>query len=74
MPFSKSTFPDVFDPSLHEENSYQVFNDYIEALEMSYDVACVGELKEDASELIQQQHKVKVFRMCVFQDGPQKRI
>lgn len=67
MPFSKSTFPDVFDPSVHEENTYQAFNDYIEAWEMSYEVACIGELKEDASELTQQQHKAKVFRMCVFQ-------
>ena len=66
MPFSKSTFPDVFDPNLPEGNAYQAFNDDIEACEMSYDVACIGELKEDASELVQQQHKAKVFRMCVF--------
>ena len=67
MPFSKSTFPDVFGPSLHVGNTYQAFNDYIEAWEMSYGVACIGEIKEDASELVQQQHKAKVFRMCVFQ-------
>ena len=67
MPFSKSTFPDVFDPSLHEGNTYKAFSDYIEAWEMSYDAACIGEIKEDASELVQQQHKAKVFRMCVFQ-------
>ena len=36
MPFSNSTFPNVFDPSLHDGNT---FNDYIEAWEMSYDVA-----------------------------------
>ena len=67
LPFSKSTFPDVFYPSLHEGNSYQAFNDYIEAWEMSYDVAWIVEMKDDASELVQQQHKAKVFRMCVFQ-------
>ena len=68
MPFSKSNFPNVFDPSLQEGNTFhQAFNDYIEVWEMSYDVACIGELKEDASELVQQQHKAKVFRMCVFQ-------
>ena len=66
------TFSDVFDPSLHEGNTHQAFNDYIEAWEMSYDVACIGELKEVASELVQQQqqqqqHKTKVFRICVFQ-------
>ena len=63
MPFSKSTFPDVFDPNLHEGNTYQAFNDYVEAWEMSYNIACIGEIKE----LVQQQHKAKVFRMCVFQ-------
>ena len=63
MPFSKSTFLDVLD----EGNTYQAFNDYIKAWEMSYDVACIGEIKEDASELVQQQHKAKVFRICVFQ-------
>ena len=67
MSFSKSTFPDVFDPSLHKGNTNQAFNDYIEPWEMSYDVACIGEIKDDASELIQQQHKAIVFRMCVFQ-------
>ena len=67
MLFSKSTFLDVFDSSLHEGNTYQDFNDYIEAWEMSYDVTCIGELKEDTSELVQQQHKAKVFRICVFQ-------
>ena len=67
MPFSKSTFPDIFDPSLHEGNNYQVFNDYIEVWEMSYDVVCIGEIKDGASELVQQQHKAKVFRMSVFQ-------
>ena len=67
MPFSKSTFPRVFDPSLHEGNTYQAFNDYIEAWEMSYDVAYIGEIKEEASELVQQQHKAKIFRMCIFQ-------
>ena len=67
MPFSKSTFPDVFDPSLLEGNTYQAFNNHIEAWEMSYYVICIGELKEDASELVQQQYKAKVFRMCVFQ-------
>ena len=60
MPFSKFTFLDVFDPSLHEWNTY-------EAWEMSYDVACIGEIKDDASEFVQQQHKAKVFRMCVFE-------
>ena len=35
MPFSKSTFPDVFDPSLHKGNTYKPFSDYIEAQEMS---------------------------------------
>ena len=34
---------------------------------MFYDVACIGEIKDNASELVQQQHKAKVFRMCVFQ-------
>ena len=34
---------------------------------MSYDVACIRELKEDASELVQQQNQAKVFRMCIFQ-------
>lgn len=34
---------------------------------MSYDVACIRELKEDASKHVQQQHKAKVFRMCAFQ-------
>ena len=67
MPLSKSTFSDVFDQSLHEGNPYQAFNDHIKAWEMSYAVDCIGELKEDSSELIQQQHKAKVFRMCVFQ-------
>ena len=66
MPFLKSTFPDVFDPSLHEGKTYQAFNNYIEAWKMSYDVASIGEIKDDASELVQQQHKAKVFRMCVF--------
>ena len=63
----KSTFPDVFDQSLHEGNTYQAFNDYIGAWEMSHDVAYIGEIKEDASELVQHQHKAKVFRMFVFQ-------
>ena len=70
MPFSKSTFPDVFDPSLHEGNTHQAFNDYNEAWEISYGVACIGELKEVVSELVkqqQQQPKTKVFRICVFQ-------
>ena len=69
MPFSKSAFPDVFYPSLPKGNTYQAFNNYIKAWEMSYGVACIGELKEDASELVQQQqpHKTKLFRMCVFQ-------
>ena len=34
---------------------------------MSYDVACIGEIKDDASELVQQQPQAKIFRMCVFQ-------
>ena len=34
MPFSKSTFPDVFDTSLHKGNTYQALNDYIAAWEM----------------------------------------
>ena len=67
MPFPKSTFPDAFDPNLHEGNTYQAFNDYIKAWEMSYDVCCIGKIKEDASELVQLQHKAKVFRMCVLQ-------
>ena len=65
IPFS--TFPGVFDPSLHEGNTYQAFKYDIEAGEMSYYVACIGELKEDAFEIVQKQHKAKVFRMCVFQ-------
>ena len=67
MPFSKSAFPGVFNPSLPEGNTYQAFNNYIKAWEMSYDVAWIGELIEDASELVPQQHKAKDFRMCVFQ-------
>ena len=67
MPFSKSAFPDVFGPSLPEENIYQAFNNYIKVWEISYDVAWIGELIEDPSELVQQQHKAKDFRMCVFQ-------
>ena len=34
---------------------------------MSYGVVCIGEIKDDASQLVQQQHKAKAFRMCVFQ-------
>ena len=71
MPFSKSTFLDIFDASLYKGNTHQAFNDYIEAWEISYGVACIGELKKVASELVQQQqqqqHKTKVFRICVFQ-------
>ena len=67
MPFSKSTSMDVFNPSLHKGNTYQSFNDFIKAWEMSYNVACIEKIKDDASELVQQQHKAKVLRMCVFQ-------
>lgn len=66
IPFSKYTFLDVFDPSLFE-NTYWAFNNYIEGCEISYHIACIRELKEEASKHVQQQHKAKVFRMCTFQ-------
>ena len=66
MPITKST-PDIFDPSQHENDVYQAFNDWLESWEMWYEVASMGELKKDATDEEQEEHKAKVFRMCVFQ-------
>ena len=66
MPLTKSS-PEIFDPNKHENDVYQAFTDWLESWEMWYDVASMGELKEDASVREQELHKAKVFRMCAFQ-------
>ena len=44
----------------------QAFTDFIESWEMWYDVASIGELKDDATAEKKKEHKAKVFRMCAF--------
>ena len=65
-PLAKSSATPIIDPSAHEGNTLQAFNDFIESWEMWYDVASLVELKEDASNAQISEHKAKVFRMCVF--------
>ena len=44
----------------------QAVTDFIETWEMRYEVASIGELKADATEMERKEHKAKVFRMCAF--------
>ena len=55
-----------FNPADRTENVMQAFTDFIETWEMWYDVASIGEVKADATEVERREHKAKVFRMCAF--------
>ena len=65
-PLAKSNGTPHFDPAEHDGNTLQAFTEFIESWEMWYDVASIGELKEDATDAQRKEHKAKVFRMCVF--------
>ncbi len=47
-PLAKSNGTPHFDPAEHDGNTLQAFTEFIESWEMWYDVASIGELKEDA--------------------------
>ena len=65
-PLAKSNRTPHFDPAEHDGNTLQAFTEFIESWEMWYDVASIGELKEDATDAQRKEHKAKVFRMCAF--------
>ena len=65
-PLAKLTGTPSFNPADHTENVLQGFTDFIETWEMWYEVASIGELKADATEVERKEHKAKVFRMCAF--------
>ena len=65
-PLAKSNGTPHFDPAEHDGNTLQAFTEFIESWEMWYDVASIGELKEDATDAQKKEHKAKVFRMCAF--------
>ena len=65
-PLAKSNGTPHFDPAQHDGNTLQAFTEFIESWEMWYDVASIGELKEDATDAQKKEHKAKVFRMCAF--------
>jgi len=65
-PLAKLTGTPSFNPADHTENMLQGFTDFIETWEMWYEVASIGELKADATEVERKEHKAKVFRMCAF--------
>ena len=65
-PLSKLTGTPSFNPADHTENLMQTFTGFIETWEMWYDVASIGEVKVDATEVERKEHKAKVFLMCAF--------
>ena len=65
-PLTKLTGTPSFNPADHTENVLQGFTDFIATWEMCYEVASIGELKADATEVERKEHKAKVFRMCAF--------
>ena len=42
------------------------FSDFVESWQMRYDVASIGELKDDAIDAQRSEHKAKVFCMSAF--------
>ena len=65
-PLTKLTVTPSFNPADHTESVLQGFTDFIKTWEMWYEVASIGELKADATEVERKEHKAKVFRMCDF--------
>ena len=63
---AKLTGTPSFNPADRTKNVMQAFTDFIETWEMWYDVASIGEVKADATEVERREHKAKVFRMCAF--------
>ena len=66
-PLAKASGTPIFDPTGHEGNLLQAFQNYLDSWEMWYDVACLNDLSADASAAQRNEHKAKVFRMCAFQ-------
>ena len=65
-PLAKGNGAPYFDPTEHDGNTLQAFSDFVESWEMWYDVASIGEIKDDATDAQRNEHKAKVFRMCAF--------
>ena len=66
-PFAKPLGTPVFDPTGHEGNLLQAFQNYLDSWEMWYDLACLNNLQADASAAQRSEHNTKVFRICAFQ-------
>ena len=65
-PLAKSNGTPYFDPAEYDGNTLQAFTEFIESWEMWYDVASIGELKEDATDAQKKEHRARVFKMCAF--------
>jgi len=71
-PLAKASGKPIFDPTGHEGNLLQAFQNYLDSWEMWYDVACLNDLSADANAALRNEHKAKVFRMCAFQGEKHK--